>query len=81
MKKKVTIDTLARMTQDEFSRMSESIDARFDKVDNTLEELKDGQKRLIDIVLELPSKKVIERLDDKVHSFDARLTSVERTVK
>ena len=77
MKKKITIDTLARMTQDEFSVMGE----RFDKIDGTLQELKDGQKRLIDIVLELPSKKVIERLDDKVQLFDARLTSVERKIK
>lgn len=76
MKKKITIDTLARMTQDEFSRMGE----RFDKIDDTLHELKDGQKRLLDVVLEIPSKKAFERLDDKVQTFDVRLMSVERKV-
>ncbi len=51
MKKKVTIDTLARMTQDEFSRMGErfdAVDARFDKMDTTL-------KTILDVVLEIPS--------------------------
>lgn len=84
MRKKMTIDTLARMTQDEFSRMGE----RFDGIDNTLLELKEGQQRLetgqqriIDVLLEIPSKKAFERLDNKVQAFDARLTSVERKVK
>ena len=84
MNKKMTIDTLARMTQNEFSKIDERFDAvdkRFNGIDNTLQELKRGQKRLLEVVLELPSKKVIERLDDKVQSFDARLTSVERKVK
>ena len=47
MKKKITIDILARMTQDEFSRMGE----RFDKIDDTLFELKEGQKRILDVIL------------------------------
>ena len=33
IKNKMTIDNLARMTQNEFSRMGESIDSRFDAVD------------------------------------------------
>ena len=73
----MTIDTLARMTQDEFTRVGE-----------TLTELKDGQQRLetgqqriLDVLLEIPSKKAFERLDNKVQSFDARLTSVERKAK
>lgn len=76
MKKKITIDTLARMTQDEFAR-----------VGTTLTELKEGQQRLesgqqriLDVLLEIPSKKSFERLDNKVQAFDARLTSVERKV-
>lgn len=72
----MTIDTLARMTQDEFARVGE----RFDGIDNTLTELKVGQQRIIDVLLEIPSKKVFERLDNKVQAFDARLTSVERKV-
>ncbi len=84
MKKKITIDTLARMTQDEFSRVGERFDAidgrldtmearfeaRFDKLDSTL-------KTVLDVVLELPSKKAFERLENKVQAIDARLTSVE----
>jgi len=77
IKKKITIDTLARMTQDEFTN-----------VGTTLTELKEGQQRLeagqqriIDVLLEIPSKKAFERLDNKVQTFDARLTSVERKVK
>ncbi len=80
MKKKITIDTLARMTQDEFSRVGERLDnmetrfdARFDKLDSSL-------KTVLDVVLEIPSKKAFERLDNKVQTFDARLTSVERKV-
>lgn len=80
----MTIDTLARMTQDEFSRIGE----RFDGIDNTLLELKGGQQRLeagqqriIDVLLEIPSKKAFNRLETKVESIDARLTSVERKVK
>ncbi|MDP3792581.1 MAG: hypothetical protein Q8Q89_02520 [bacterium] len=84
MTKKMTIDTLARMTQDEFSRMGERFDqiderfnavgARFDKLDSTL-------KTVLDVVLEIPSKKAFGRLEDKVQFIDARLTSVERKVK
>ena len=77
----MTIDTLARMTQDQFAEtdkrfdsMETKFEARFDKVDSTL-------KTVLDVVLEIPSKKVFQRLDDKVQSFDARLTSVERKVK
>ncbi|HEY4474954.1 MAG TPA: hypothetical protein VJC06_03465 [Candidatus Paceibacterota bacterium] len=81
---KMTIDKLARMTQNEFSRIDDrfdSVDARFDKIDNTLFELKEGQKRLLEIILEIPSKKAFGRLEDKVQTIDARLTSVERKIK
>ena len=81
MKKKMTIDILAKMTQDEFSRMGE----RFDGIDTTLIELKGGQQkleagqqRILDVLLEIPSKKAFERVDNKVQTFDARLTSVEK---
>lgn len=83
VKKKITIDTLARMTQDEFSSVGE----RFDVVDATLTELKEGQQRLeagqqriIDVLLEIPSKKAFERLESKVRTYDVRLTSVEKRV-
>ena len=80
----MTIDTLARMTQDQFAK----IDERFDSVDKILGELKEGQhklgagqQRIIDVLLEIPSKKAFERLDNKIQTFDARLTSVERKAK
>jgi len=75
--KKMTIDTLARMTQNEFSR----VDERFDKIDNTLLELKKGQERLLEVVLDIPSKKSFERLENKVDSMEIRLSRVERKVK
>jgi len=55
MKKKMTIDTLARMTQDEFSRTG-----------TILTELKDGQQRLevgqqriLEVLLEIPPKRLL----------------------
>ena len=87
----MTIDTLARMTAEQFTRVDERFDAvdkRFDGVDATLTELKEGQRklqagqeRIMDVLLEIPSKKAFERLDNKVQTFDARLMSVEKKVK
>lgn len=77
MKKKMTIDALARMTAEQFTRVDErfdAMDARFDKLDSTL-------KTVLDVVLEIPSKKAFNRLENKVESIDARLISVERKVK
>ena len=84
MTKKMTIDTLARMTAEQFTKVDErfdgvdkrfdAMDARFDKMDTTL-------KTVLDVVLEIPSKKAFNRLENKVESIDARLTSVERKVK
>ncbi|MBI2062397.1 MAG: hypothetical protein HYT64_01770 [Candidatus Yanofskybacteria bacterium] len=83
-KKKITIDGLARMTAEQFAK----VDERFDGVDSTLAELKGGQQRLeagqqriLDVLLEIPSKKAFERLDNKVQTFDARLMSIEKKVK
>ena len=91
MKKKITIDVLARMTQDEFSRMNErfdavdtrfdAVDARFDTMDKRFDKMDNTLKTILDVVLEIPSKKAFARLEDKVQTIDARLTSVERKVK
>ena len=77
----MTIDTLAQMTAEQFARVDERFDAmetkfeaRFDKMDATL-------KTVLEVVLEIPSKKAFNRLETKVESFDARLTSVEKKVK
>jgi len=78
---KMTIEKLARMTQGEFSRMDEKFEARFDKVDMTLNKMNSTLKTVLDVVLEIPSKKAFERLENKVESIDVRLTSVERKVK
>lgn len=94
----MTVDTLARMTQDEFSKTDEhfdAVDGRFDKVDERfdkvdqrldrvdrhLDKIDSTLKTVLDVVLELPSKKAFERLDNKVQTFDVRLTSLERKVK
>src|SRR3989344_1462568 len=74
---KITIDKLARMTQDEFSVMGE----RFDKVDDRLNKMDVTLKTILDVVLDIPSKKAFGRLEDKVQTRDARLVSVERKVK
>lgn len=54
MVKGVTINSLARMTQDEFARMDEKFEARFDKIDKTLGEVKSALKTVLDAVLDIP---------------------------
>ncbi len=81
---KMTIDKLARMTQDEFSVMGErfdKVDERLDKMDTTLNKMNITLKTVLDVVLEIPSKKAFGRLEDKVQMIDVRLASVERKVK
>ena len=84
MSKKMTIDSLARMTAEQFAKVDErfdAVDARFDKVDNDMAEVKSTLKTVLDVVLEIPSKKAFNRLETKVESIDARLASVERKAK
>ncbi len=81
---KMTIEKLARMTQNEFSRIDErfdAVDVRFDKMDEHLDKIDTTLKTVLDVVLEIPSKKAFGRLEDKVQTMDARLASVERKVK
>ena len=80
----MTIDKLARMTQNEFSKIDErfdAVDVRFDNVDERLDKMHTTLKTVLDVVLEIPSKKAFGRLEDKVQTMDARLASVERKVK
>ncbi|TSC74304.1 MAG: hypothetical protein G01um101444_330 [Parcubacteria group bacterium Gr01-1014_44] len=75
--KRMTVDELAIITNNQFNRVDErfdQMDVRFDKMDHTL-------KNILDVVLEIPSKKAFERLENKVQTMDLRLTSVERKVK
>jgi archaellum component FlaC len=84
MEKKITINTLARMTQDQFSKIDErfdAVDVRFDKVDERLDKMDTTLKTILDVVLEIPSKKAFGRLEDKVQTIDTRLASVERKVR
>ena len=78
---KMTIDKLARMTQGEFSRMDEKFEARFDKVDERLDQMHTTLKTRLDVVLEIPPKRAFGRLENKAQSIDARITPVERKVK
>ena len=84
MRKKMTIDTLARITADQFNRVDErfdAVDVRFDKIDERFNKIDSTLKTVLDVVLEIPSKKAFSRLEDKVQTIDARLTSVERKIK
>ncbi len=88
MPKKITIDTLARMAAEQFTKVDERFDsleermdkmenkfeARFDKMDSTL-------KTILDVVLEIPSKKAFERLENKVDRMDVELAAVQRKIK
>ena len=77
MPKKLTINDLARMTQEEFSRVGE----RFDGVDRKLERLAQGQEVILKAVLDLPSKRTIAQLAHKVDDLDERVTTLEEKAK
>jgi len=80
-KKKMTIDKLAQMTANQFAKVDERFDAvdkRFDAVDARLDKIDGTLKTILDVVLEIPSKKAFQRLENKVDTIDARLTAVER---
>ena len=68
---KVTIDKLAQMTQEQFSH----IDEQFSDVKDDLKSLKAGQERILEMLIEIPSKKALERFQVKT---EARLTSLEK---
>ncbi len=68
---KVAIDKLAQMTQEQFSH----IDEQFSDVKDDLRSLKAGQERILEVLLEIPSKKALERFQVKT---EARLTSLEK---
>lgn len=75
---KIAIDKFAQMTQEQFSH----IDEQFNEVKDELRSLKEGQKglqagqeRILEVLLEIPSKKALERFQVKT---EARLTSLEK---
>jgi len=79
----MTIDSLARMTAEQFAKVDErfdGVDKRFDAMDARFDKLDSTLKTVLDVVLEIPSKKEFGRLETKVQTMDARLTSVERKI-
>ena len=97
MNKKVTINSLARMSQDQFSRIDErfdkvderfdkigerfnKMDQRFNKMDQRFDKMDNTLKTVLDVVLEIPSKKAFEKLENKVNIMDAELASVQRRI-
>lgn len=77
----MTLDRLARMTADQFSAVDErfdKVDKRFDAIDARFDKTDAALKTILDVVLEIPSKKAFQRLENKVEAIDARLTAVER---
>ncbi len=74
---KLSIDDLARMTQEELSSLRGEMNQRFEKVEAGQVRLERGMHQVLDVVLELPNKKVIEKLATKVQNIDERLVKVE----
>lgn len=75
---KVTIDKLAQMTQEQFSHIDEQLSEVKDELKSLKEGqegLKMGQERILEVLLEIPSKKALERFQVKT---EARLTSLEK---
>ena len=52
----------------------------FDKVDENLSKMNTTLKTVLDVVLEIPSKKAFERLENKVNVMDVELASVQRKI-
>jgi len=77
----MTIDKLAQMTAEQFFKIDERFSILEGKVDAGFSEMKSTLKTVLDVVLDIPSKRTFNRLETKMDSFDARLTSVERKVK
>lgn len=85
VKSRMTIEKLAEMTQQEFSNVYkrfDGVDERFDGVDERLNQLQAGQERLenglqrvLDVVLEIPSKKAFERTQTR---NEARFVVIEK---
>lgn len=73
----MTVDQLAVITKNQFDR----VDERFDTMEKRFDQMDLKLQNILDVVLEIPSKKAFERWTDKVQSMDVRLTAVERKIK
>lgn len=88
-------DDLARITQEQFSVVDErfdKVDERLDRLEAGQQRLEVGiqkleQKmdtklqRVLDVVLEIPSKKVIEKLTHKLEDHDDQIGIIERKLR
>lgn len=75
------IDQLAEITQNEFHAVRQEMDGNFSGVRATLKRLEAGQERVLEVVMDLPTRREFNGLEGKVEAMDVRLTSVERKVK
>ena len=67
-KKKMTLERLARMTANQFARVDErfeAVDKRFDAIDTRFDKIDGRFKTILDIVVDIPSKKAFQRLENK----------------
>lgn len=74
------LNELARMTQEQFSVVDEKLSAVRSEMNQRFERLEATQKQMLEILVELPSQKVTEKLAHKVQDHEERLTLVERTL-
>ena len=77
----MTIEELARITGEQFS----AVDQRFEKLEAGqvrleagFQRLENGLQKVLDVVLELPTKKAFEKLERKVDNIDERVTILEQ---
>lgn len=74
------IEKLAEMAATEFSTVHTEISAVKDEISNmkdSISRLEVGQRAILEAILEIPSKKVFEKLVHKVEDIDGRVTVVE----
>lgn len=78
MIKKLTIDDVARMSQEQFTQIDEQLTDLKTTVLTTHADLKHGQARLLEALVGIPSKSVIASLATKLDDHEDRIEKVER---
>ncbi len=79
-KSKMTIEKLAEMTQEQFSQVQEQfsrVDDRLDRLETGQERIEAGLKQVLDVVLEIPSRKVFDRTQAR---NEARFVVIEKKI-
>lgn len=78
------IDDLARITQEQFVAVDEQLNqlrVGQQKLEVGVQRLESGLQKVLDVVLEIPSKKVFEKIVDKVEDHEDRIGTVERKLR